>query len=140
MGCSYTAYTVIGCRVPDSRMYRETQVKAFDHNFGEDMKFDPQTGKPLWITERMLVNGDDYLDQSDFGGFYAVTDDPERPDFYYIGVGSESSPKYDHGNGPARMDFPVEDEVKARLKEYLEPLGLWDEAEFGIWTVQYVGC
>ena len=139
MGCSYTAYTVIGCRVLKDKLYNERQVKAFDHNFGEDMKFDPQTGKPLWRTEQTLVNGDIDLD-GNFGEFSAVTDNPEDDEFYYIGVESSASPSWDHGDGPVKMDNPDLDKIRSSIKAYLEPFGLWDEAEFGIWTVPYVGC
>ena len=29
------------------------------------------------------------------------------------------------------------EEVKTKMREKLEPIGLWDEETFGLWSVQY---
>jgi len=60
-------------------------------------------------------------------------------DFYCIGVGSGPAGNYEPD--AIRMEIRNIDLVviETKLRKALAPLGLWDENEFGLWAVQYVG-
>jgi hypothetical protein len=50
MPVSYDAYFYIP--VATAKLYTEKKEKAFDHNYSEDFKFCPVTGKELWKVSR----------------------------------------------------------------------------------------
>lgn len=65
MGAKVTSYALIGSKLEKEQLFVTKTVKIGKHNFTEDIKFHPQTGKPLWTKDEVpipeLNNNDDIL-------------------------------------------------------------------------------
>jgi hypothetical protein len=48
MGARVISYALIGSKLEKEHLFTKQTVKIGNHNFSEDIKFHPQTGKPLW--------------------------------------------------------------------------------------------
>lgn len=58
MGVTYVAYAAIGVRVPRSKLFQGTRkVRAFEHNYAEDVKFCPKTGQKCWREKTVPIVG-----------------------------------------------------------------------------------
>lgn len=137
MGCDYTAYTIIGCRIPYDKLFVETRVAAFAHTYPNDFEFDPKTGAKLWKTVRQLINGDTYLDSHNFSGLYCITPNSENNEFYYIGQGQYvENTSFDE---QAVKDLYVKWDIE-QIKNKLKELGIYDPETFGIWTILQSCC
>lgn len=56
MGASCYAKAIIGVVIPD-QPFIEERVKAFEHSYPATWSVDPESGRPLWRTERRLRPG-----------------------------------------------------------------------------------
>lgn len=54
MGTSYYGHTILGIELRIESLSRQMKVKAFEHNYPEHFKVDPEDGKPLWKMETVL--------------------------------------------------------------------------------------
>lgn len=50
---------MFGIKIPKNKFYKKEIVKAFDHSYGKDMKYCPNTGRPLWKEELTSIMKDD---------------------------------------------------------------------------------
>lgn len=148
MGTTWKAKAVIGLRVDASQLYYKKKTKAFKHNHPASMKFDPQTGKPLWEMATFLIDGidvrtEDFQDILSLGGHTIVfgpnVGSDYKPTEAYISILETPDYEYDAyaPQAPASLpNFP--DTLEARkddLKTKAEKLGLWDESKFGLWAI-----
>lgn len=145
MGADYSAFAIIGCIIDLKKIPVITKkVKAFEHNVPEDsdVKFDAKTGRALWEEEEYL----EYTFETDYEG-ERVGPDTKKVDkkglkLYYgtdgepvilgFGVGDTYS------NGGNDYDFRSlsdTNEIKEKLKSILEPLGMWNEKKFGLYSL-----
>ena len=140
MGCSFTAYTVIGCRLFRDKLYSKVKVKTFDNGFGKNINFDPDTGVALWREDEVAINGQDCIEDS-FGEFAVCIESNEETDYIFVGLICKAKPSYDLG-GPVMqsLDKLDLDTFKQSLKNYLSEFNIWNEDEYGLWTVAYVSC
>lgn len=134
MSADFIAKAIVGIQVDPKKFYGPPKkVKAFPHNYDESVKFCPQTGKECWSTERELLGGVD-KDLEKIGKFeiHKGTDD-----FYHV-VGVVAATET-NSNGGNEIDFvPIPADLEAQkqeLKALLEPLGMWDESKFGLYTL-----
>lgn len=137
MGVSYYSKAVIGIRVPPADFFVDKTVKTFDHDYPEDFTHDPKSGKKLWMTVReprpdLNVPVDWEIDNGLNGfEFFDSTDSEET----VLGIGCES------GNWQGEVAFrPLPKDIntlKEELRQLLEPLGMWNEKAFGLYSVQY---
>lgn len=51
MGCDATATAIIGFRMKTNSLFTLEKVKAFEHNYPDNYKVDPVSGKELWRLE-----------------------------------------------------------------------------------------
>jgi hypothetical protein len=147
MGVDYKAYyAVIGCILDRSKIaVKQEKVKTFKHDYPEDgeTKFDPKTGIPLWKT----IEYPEYIfDAYDCEGRAKViklnglnifiSGGGNTPEVIGIGTGRKT-----YSNGGEAYDFRplVEDldSIKKRIKDVLEPIGMWDETSFGLYSILY---
>lgn len=142
MGADYTAGALIGIRVDPTKLYREKQEKAFKHSYPLDWKVCPKTGRELWRTVREPIDGAvsryEGEDASKIGP-YDVTYGTDH-ETAFICIVSTNDTYSNAGNDCAMVSIPVGFNIveeKEKLRETLEPLGLWDEKLFGLWTVLY---
>jgi len=163
---SYGAITFLGYGVnesPSNLFFKDEpakRTKAFKHNkpYNPNSNFDPKTGKKLWevVKKRIPINGfkTDYDDADMFNygenTFYDMEicdhsgDDHIGDDCVFIGHTIGSANDYDTTETVKSLtDITSKNipEMKKRINEALINAGMkWNEANFGIWTIQYVGC
>lgn len=144
MGCDYTSHGFIGIRVPETSARREQFVKTFEHNHPPEWKVDPQTGKALWRMEFVSQPGFDE-DCETFAGRYKVLwgmeryRQPHRDCFILLEHASHS----DSGSGGGKLaPFDLHKVTKGLIEfqTVLEKHGLWNPAEFGLWSYLYISC
>lgn len=159
MGVDYYANAIIGIKLPDTDDIPPAKIyvrkKAFDHDFEDDgeMEFHPRTGQKLWLEEKEEVEADypsliidiedEYLGSNPKPGQKIISlpyglstayDTDQRSRFIGFVVETGSS------NGSDEEVFnhlPDIDALKNRLKNFLEPLGYWNEEDFGLYSVLY---
>lgn len=136
----FTAMALIGVRVDrrdfEERLYQRANVKAFQHDYGQDMKFDPQTGKPLWKESQEPVDGWNEEDEQLFG--YPVVDDGSEGKYKYICLYATGKKTDDNGGPYDQMQDVVLANLSVarnKMRKELEKLGLWSDKQFGLWAV-----
>jgi hypothetical protein len=152
MSITVACDTVVGIKFEKKDLFEIKTVKAFNHNYPETMKFCPETGKKLWSIDKWsakfpglergddrfaglkLVNGPNVYKKND-ESTYGFESDPET---FYIGKSFQTN-GYQDDKRVSLITEKALAESKAEVKEKLEPLGLWDEKNFGVWTVLYIG-
>lgn len=131
MGADYKAVALIGIKISNDDLFYEQDVRAFPHNRPRTERYDSKTGQPLWTTE-------EFCHLENFG-------DEQWEDFDVIRTEDEcyvcclqASDTYSNGGNTEDMaslkKFDLESE-KVRLKKALEKHKLWNEDNFGLWTV-----
>ncbi len=160
MGADFYATTIVGVRIAGAKLYETRMVKAFEHNHPANWKVDPVTGRELWRKEEVSKLDDDprfakAYDWNDVkrcpkAAKAAVvlserdeSSHSRRRDWVFVGrltahihVGHR-----DEGiAGIGALSHTAIGDEKKFLEDLLTPLGLWDEAEFGIWLVGDVSC
>lgn len=137
MGVSIYSQAAIGCKIQKSKLYESPKVvKAFDHNYGPEIKFCPQTGRELWKKEVSPIpqyNEDDRL------GEYKLCQSNDTDLVVSIVSTKSSDAYYDPGITMHKIDFADLEVKKQKLKSFLESLGLWHESNFGLFNVVEVG-
>jgi len=162
MGADYTAIAILGIKIDYEMvpMLKKTVKKpAFEHNYSEDDVFHPKTGDKLWTDEMQEVDSDsrkyalEHIDFCDYDGIYeqyfvdgklasnclCKFDDykiscygSDENDEYWIGIVADET----YSNGGEDEDFEnVPDDLKSTLKKILEPYGLWNEENFGLFSI-----
>lgn len=131
MGADYYSYAVIGVEIDQKKLYQKPiNKKAFEHDYPKTMKFCPNTGNKLW--EEVEEPIPEWDDEDELGEYkvYFSTDDTRC----FIGViVCESGPYKGEVNF---VQFPDDlEDKKQKLKDFLTPLGLWDESKFGVYSI-----
>ena len=142
MGVDYYAYSLLGIKVAHAKLFKEDTVRGCSHdiNIQDGTKFCPECGMEIWETisvpldEAARENGE--YDNECFG-FDLITD--YSGDIAYIGNITGNTDAY----SPAIItrfysDKLYVDQIEDRLKSSLDPFGLWDANEFGLWTIMQV--
>lgn len=131
MSTSYTAYAVIGVRVPFQALFRRVVYVHTEHPVPEGAKYCPECGKEARIVEDEPIWDDDFQ----IGGFpiYETWDEQ----WAVFGIAARDRDYYrkdEQKAGRFKRLEPVEiAETLARLKDALGPL--WDESTLGLHAV-----
>lgn len=129
MGADYYAKAAIGVMLPWERLHRRERVRQCEHDLlVSGAQFCAVCGKPAWAEEDVPVAGYD-PDKGVLLGF-KVYDGTDGEFSVVAVVGARANE--DKAMAKLPDDLPAE---KARLRAALEPLGLWDEAAWGLWAV-----
>jgi hypothetical protein len=156
MGCSYAAYTVIGCMLDRSNLYKKVEVVDTEHScpgfktyvdkVGDVPNKCPDCGASIKSTETRckVENADEllegWMDNWDTGNLKEpriVSDGMNDNEWIGLFVSKFDA---DSGGGTSYLSTINIKEHKKHLQERLEPLGLWDEGSFGIHTILYISC
>ena len=70
MSIYFYAHTLIGVVIDDEKLYTRKTVKAFDHDYTEDINYSPITGEKLWTEEEWPING--YDEEENLFGYELV--------------------------------------------------------------------
>jgi len=134
---SYRAYAVIGIPVDTGKFYASAdKVKAFDHDYPLEMKFCPQTGKPLWEENEQPIEGWK-PDEGTFLGFEIYQGTEGNPEILAV-LGSTDTEGYGDHKPSSKLDDQDLENLKAmkeEIKAGLEPLGMWDESKWGLHAI-----
>jgi hypothetical protein len=148
MGVDYSAYVVVGVRIPFDEVYETKKVKAFPHDHPDDWEVDPKTGKRLWREESHFVLDEvcedayDWLNGRAKNKQKAVAVSGQNGDLesehVYVG---RLVRELDLSEGQAE-DAGILGVDLLEEKKFLEKLlgPFWNEHEFGIWLVRNVTC
>lgn len=137
MSVIYRAQALIGVRIKPGKLFKIKTIKAFDHNYDQDIQYCPNTGRKLWTTSNEPIEGFTYKNMT-FGEYKVVTDtDAEN---YYICVYVADDTCSDGGPENCKTDLPtlyeMNNEIK-KFKEFLASKSLWEKEAFGLWSVLY---
>lgn len=129
MGASWKAITIIGCKVT-GKLTRIVSVRGCEHPLiVQNSKFCAECGKPMHVDEEQNI--DDFNDSDMLGTLNICSSTDNEEMFAGIRIGSHT----DRDDKPECGRIDDFDAMKKRVRSELEPLGLWDEEWFGVWTV-----
>lgn len=132
MGVDYYASAVLGCEVTGKLRY-EVEKRGCLHDAG-DQPFCPKCGKQTVIKETVNIPEyeDDAIGAEDGPYLTVFSTTDNRRQIAGIGTTVDSD-----GCNEAQFMLVNFDEIKRQVREVLEPLGLWDETKFGMWSVMH---
>lgn len=137
MSTTFVANAIIGSRVLKSANVVTTQDRGCSHAQLLGARFCPECGKATVVKRtRKLINEDDLPE-----GFTLVSAFDDGTVFVGVIVAKNSLDDcIDLGelDGATRLDSAELVKAKQRVREFLEPLGVWNEKEYGLWAVQTV--
>jgi len=125
MGYDYRAVSIIGCRVPAHKIVPVYKTACGCQLLGYSPKFCPSCGKPYSLEARVDVEG---LDDDRFRGLAVI----EHDSYCYIGLLRRRVT--DDDNPVLATAAQVLDCVN-RVQGVLQPCGLWDASQYGVWTI-----
>lgn len=138
MGADYSAYAVIGVKVNRGDLFTDEKIKAFPHDFPDTFEYDPQTGRSLWQTRSVPITGYNVDDETVAG--YALIDAGDGSSYDYIAlVAATETGSNGEDDDFEHVPHDLEKE-KAKMKAALEPLGLWEGDQFGLWSILWSGA
>jgi hypothetical protein len=137
MGADYYSKSFIGQKVDEEKLRIPVVKAGCSHKNGPKVKFCPECGNKAWITvNESEIDLEDLAEKSGLELIYSTNSDETFLAFpeHYAKSGSS--------NCGEELDFkPLSDnavkDAKDALKTILEPLKLWNEADFGLWTILY---
>jgi len=143
MGYDAHATAVVGVRLERDQLYKNVRVRGCEHPISApddaeaegdcgsrtcclpEKTFCGQCGKPTWETERVPIEG--YDEDDNLGELNVVVSnpDPDHDKWAYVGLRV----------AVAGQRLPFLPMARPTVWGVLDPLGLWDEAEFGTWVI-----
>lgn len=140
MSVDWGAYAIIGVCIDVEKLYKPTEkIKNFDHDYTEDMIYDPKTGKPLWRDYRDSI--DVVSGEWDDGGPDGEGDLYKLGDYRICGDEDDDvvicALVYSGDNGPNSHSYHslYTPEEFDKFKQYLQSVGLWNEEDFGLYCI-----
>ena len=130
MSTDYKAMTIIGIKIPEEKLYVTKHKRGCKHKEASS-KHCPACGKPMWVFRNEEIPAYVvYQDTEKFAGLDATTRGTDEEDLF-VGKIFEAEP---HTHFNVIPDF---DKIKAEVRLALDPLNLFDEKKFGIYTTLY---
>ena len=141
MGVDYYAKTILGVRIKNPICQIDTRGCTHkDPGIGIQARFCPECGKPMWEKSKglhpALKDIDEVYENTDKLGMIHSTDGEE----YFVGFFFRNTRSSRCSEGhlskiEITKNFLDIGKTKNKLKEVLKDL--YDEGEFGLWTVLY---
>lgn len=133
MGYDYYAASIVGCRVPATKIAATLKTACgCDRVDRRQPKFCPACGKPYDLVTVVEVEG---YDGEKFRGLDVICGQDRMDGDVYIGLRCE----FDNGGEPVYYSPAAVQDCVEKVREVLEPCGLWDADQFGVWCV-LSGC
>ena len=129
MGTDIYGKAGLGICVKGSDLFTTKKVKAYDHDYNNNFKFDPITGKSLWREEKVL--------KQISGGHEAICMD-ENEDTWII-VLKHVSAKSPRLYGPMYSGLHIDPILDSTINEFMKfvadmkDIGLWNNT-FGLYS------
>lgn len=159
MGVCYYAKAVFGIELPNEssipRAIIKKRKKAFDHEFIDDgfMNFHPKDGRKLWTGEHVECKADypsiifDCSSEPDGGSLREGQQRISFPEGIVITCNTDRRSRFagyvvrtlssDSGGDEGFCKMFDPDPLKESLRGLLEPVGLWNEDKFGMYSILY---
>lgn len=150
MSVSYHTSLCLGIVLKKSQILKKHLEKVGNHDFGKEIRFDAETGKPLWREYDVTLDNEDGCEDSpncaeDFFGFELMHGGYDlEEDLVIIGksignisdgdVYSKEQTKMVNTLSPLEYDA-----LKEKMEAQFEPLGLWVEENFGYHLMMVIG-
>ena len=129
---------VLGCLAEEGEVNPKCPIKGLKTD-AKLPKFCAECGEKPFVTDEKPIEGYD-RDNSTLCGFTLRTPEPEGYPSLVVGIDAGRARSGDNLSF-IPMPTPYEiDTVKHKLKVALEPLGLWDEKRFGLYSVLEESC
>lgn len=138
MGIDAHAVALIGLTIGkrDVLYQPKRKVKLFDHNHPENWIVDPESGKALWKEVRDPIPGYEEGYPSTLCGYSIHL---TRHSQAFVALRATETESHRSGSLASMGSLPANiEEEKKKMKDVLEPLGLWDERSFGLWAIQLI--
>ncbi len=134
MGADYYSYAVIGIEIDPEKLVTETEERGCDCKEVPTGKFCSSCG----ATATVKVKAEDIIweieEDDDFHG-YKIIFGTDREKAYISAVWAEED---EDGSINCFNQIPNDIEgIRNKMKDTLDPLGLWDEKKFGLYSVLY---
>ena len=144
MGYDAYAYALIGLKIDAEKLYTEKEERACGHPIKDKTdKFCATCGKPLQLKKVKIPIASYKLDGQDgngsVAGFRLVSQSSmeDEPDFIAgLFVATSYNKKFTKAKLSEGQVKKIHDDMQAKL----EPLGLWNESAFGLYTILYESC
>lgn len=132
MSIEYCAHSVIGMKLPKKDLFINKTARSCSHNIDDNMKFCPECGKTAKITVKDRIK--EYNDYNDtLCGLTLISDGYEKYVVVTLDNGTSITVNYEHT--VKQLLISDIERIKYQIQSKLEPIGLWDAAMFGIWSV-----
>ena len=134
MGVDYYAYAFIGQKINKQKMNKDVLTAGCNHQNPGTANFCSVCGKRAFTVTQQPV-----IDFESLKGISAIESTDNEEIFLALNHHQVKSGTSRGGENLAFriLDSKAVEEAKTVLKELLEPYGLWDEKQFGLWTVLY---
>ncbi len=131
MSADFSSYLFIGLPIDKSKLVTVEKVKAFYHEFPEEYRVSPIDGKPLWKINHIPITGYDDSNDKLFDYDVICTDEEQ----YFICFKKYEADSENEFVKLSDTEINKFTDIKKTMKECLEPLGLWVEDKFGIYSI-----
>lgn len=137
----YYATAIIGCKIPEEKLYKVGIVAGCKHLNLESAKFCPECGKKAWKEEKVFIlrNKDVEEKMKDLG--IRLVDGTEE-EVCVIGLNKYCTRRVDINytdgyDGTKETDFTS---AREQTMYALDQLGMWNPKTFGLWVVGFCSC
>jgi len=138
MSTSYYAITCIGAKIPYDKLFTKTKIRVCNHPLPKqkEAEFCMECGNPLWRTKEKPIK--EYNEPNDkLCGLNLCIVDNRLEDTEYVFVGKIAKASQEEQFIMTKSLDSDTKCLKSVLKNALTPLKLWEEKDFGMWTVLY---
>jgi len=129
MGTQINSYAGIGVLVDNPHV--TIRERSCSHVIPERAKYCPACGKEA-ITEYTKLH--EALTDIPENFKHIISTDEQEHFVFIVSIDTD----WEFGSNGISINLEEITALKAKLKEYLDPHGLWDEEEFRLWVVNYV--
>lgn len=132
MGAVYHSYAVVGVKIDPERLVTTKKVRGCQCEKTPTGHFCSSCGEPAFIEEDECIEG--YNEDEDIYGYKIIFGTDHNEAFIAAIVCKDD----DYGDSKNFSQMPTElERIKNDMRNTLDPIGLWDEKKFGLWSVLY---
>ncbi len=137
MSTEYHTVLVVGVEIDKSKVFKKTLVRGCRHSIDSltPGHFCARCGNKIWINGIEIIP--EYEDEHEItlAGIPVFSDDDN---LMVVGHRSITIGFYtDQGTSGMMPQGADNDQYKEKLRQKLEPLGLWDKDKFGTWIIMW---
>lgn len=138
MSVDYYQHLIIGCKIDINKIKIPERVRNCDCDIQniDTIKYCPECGRAAWVDSWKAIEGYDETDYpATFLNMPLVYDTDEANCWVAI---QKQDLKDDISSSIKFKNIEDIEALKKEIKSKLEPIGLWNEEDFGIWAIQNI--